>query len=222
MNESDKALGRLLAFIDEEQSRQCEAILEEARGEARTILASARRKAREMGRQAVGNERQRRQRELGQAAANVNARLHDMWFRIVRRELDQAWPDLESALRAHWQASAGNRRDWLGRTLETATHALGPGLWTVSHPLDWDILEGAPQFHLLKASFGNLEVHPDPQPIEAGFVITCGDAVLSTTVSGLLSRRDRIEGLWLAILYDEQRLMPPDIPALVGGEPHAD
>ncbi len=109
----------------------------------------------------------------------------------------------------HWQASTANRRDWLSATLDIATHALGPGLWHVEHPEDWHMVEGAPVFSALKREYEVLEVHCEPAPQRAGFRVTCSDVTVSTTVDGLLARKSRVEGIWLAKLYQEHGLILP-------------
>lgn len=203
------ALQRLLDYIDDEQARRCQDILDQATDEANEILKEARGKANALVHDAVSHEKRRRARDTERARAEVQLRLRRAWFRLIRRELDTGWPVLRQAMIDHWQASAGNRRDWLAATLDTATHALGPGLWHVEHPQDWAMVEGAPVFKSLKDKFEVLEIHCKPVDAPAGFRVTCSDVSVSTTIDGLLARRGRIEGLWLARLHDHDGLRLP-------------
>lgn len=199
----DQALGRLLVYIEQERDRRCRDIIRDAGAEAESIIGDARRRARDVVHHSVVSEKLHRDRENRRMQAEVSMRLRRTWFRLIRRELDQAWPLLRQGIVDHWRASEENRHTWLAGTLEVATKALGPGLWYIEHPEDWHMLEGAPQFRALKDEHEALQIHCEPRDHDAGFVIRCGDVSVSTTLDGLLSRPSQIEGLWLAILLEE-------------------
>ncbi|MBD3648726.1 MAG: hypothetical protein HUJ31_15030 [Pseudomonadales bacterium] len=207
------ALKRLLDYIDEEQARRCRHILDKAEKEAAAIVGVARRQARTRMSNFVDAEKRRRNREVELARANVQSRLRHGWYDLIRRELDQVWPLVRQRLIDHWRASETNRRQWLSVTLETATHALGPGLWHVEHPGDWAMYEGAAVFRDLKREYEMLEVHFEPTSEPAGFRVICSDVCVSTTVQGLLAQRSRVEGLWLARMYASDALRLPPVKA---------
>lgn len=205
------ALQRLLDYIDGEQARRCGGILDGARKEGETVVREVRLRAKARMRNFVTAERLRRRRELDRARAQVQSRLRHGWFRLILEELDQTWPLVQKRLIDHWHVSEENRRHWLSATLKTATHALGPGLWHVEHPEDWAMFEGATLFRDLKREYDMLEVHFEPTSEPAGFRITCSDVSVSTTVRGLLARRSRVEGLWLASMYGADALSLPPV-----------
>lgn len=205
------ALQRLLDYIDEEQARRCRGILDGAGKEGATIVNEVRLRAKARMRNFVNAERQRRHRELDRTRAEVQSRMRHGWFRLILDELNQTWPLVQKRLIDHWQASEENRRHWLSATLKTATHALGPGLWHVEHPEGWAMYEGATLFRDLKREYDMLEVHFEPTSAPAGFRITCSDVSVSTTVQGLLARRSRVEGLWLASMYGADALRLPSV-----------
>lgn len=206
-----QSLQRLLEYIHDERDKRCSRIIDDAKTEANAITKAARVQARNQIHGAVVAERLRRKREIGSMHAEVRTRLRRTWFRLIRRELDQAWPLLREATVRHWNESATNRRAWLSATLETATHALGPGLWHVEHPENWHMFEGAPVFKALKDQYEVLEIHCRPCVQLAGFRVCCGDVSVSTTVDGLLSPISRIEGIWLGILGEENVLALPSL-----------
>lgn len=206
-----RGLQRLLEYIHDERDKRCAQIIEDAEAEANAITKDARRLARHQVHDAIAAERLHRNREIERTRAEVRTRLRRTWFRLIRRELDQAWPLLVEATVRHWNASASNRRAWLSATLETATHALGPGLWHVEHPQNWPMSEGAPIFKALRDQYELLEIHCRPSAQLAGFRVSCSDVSVSTTVDGLLSPKSRIEGIWLGILGEENVLTLPSL-----------
>lgn len=206
-----QALQRLLEYIQDERDKRCARIIEDAKAEANAIVKDARILARHLVHGAIAAERLRRNRVIERTRAEVRTRLRRTWFRLIRRELDQAWPLLVEATVRHWNESASNRRAWLSATLETATHALGPGLWHVEHPEHWPMFEGAPVFKALRGQYEVLEIHCRPSAQLAGFRVSCGDVSVSTTVDGLLSPKSRIEGIWLGILGEENVLTQPSL-----------
>lgn len=210
MSDMDQqALQRLLQYIDGERDERSRLILDEAEAEAEKVLRDARADARRLVSRAVTAERLRRTKTQRKIQAQVQMRMRRSWFRLIRRELDQAWPLLRESLAAHWSASPENRSEWLRSTLEVAAHSLGPGLWHVEHPQDWHMLEGAPVFSAFKNQHEALQIHCRPEPGPAGFRVSCGDVSVSTTIDGLLARKSRIEGVWLAMLHGKGVLSLP-------------
>ena len=210
MSDMDQqALQRLLEYIDDEREERCRLIIDEAEAAANSVLRDARVRARQVVHRVVAAERLRHAKAQQKIQADVQMRMRRAWFRLVIRELDQAWPDLREAVIAHWYASPDNRLAWLHSTLEVAAHSLGPGLWRVEHPQDWQMLEGAPVFRVFKDQHEALQIHCEPEAHLAGFRVSCGDVSVSTTVDGLFARKARIEGLWLAVLHRKDVLTLP-------------
>lgn len=210
MSEMDQqALQRLLEYIDDEREERCRVIINEAEAAATSVSREARIRARQEVRRVVAEERMRLAKAQQQIQADVQMRMRRSWFRLIRRELDQAWPALQDAVIAYWQASPDNRLAWLHSTLDVAAHSLGPGLWHVEHPRDWQMLEGAPVFKVFKDKHEALQIHCEPADQEAGFHVSCGNVSVSTTVAGLFARKSRVEGLWLAMLHRNGVLTMP-------------
>lgn len=210
MSDMDQqALQRLLEYIDDEREERCRLIIDEAEAAANSVLRDARVRACQVVHRVVAEERLRRAKAQQKIQADVQMRMRRAWFRLIRRELDQAWPELREAVIAHWHASPDNRLAWLHSTLEVAAHSLGPGLWHVEHPQDWQMLEGAPVFSVFKDQHEALQIHCEPEAQRAGFRVSCGDVSVSTTVDGLFARKARIEGLWLAMLHRKDVLTLP-------------
>ncbi|MDH5737602.1 MAG: hypothetical protein OEZ23_04795 [Gammaproteobacteria bacterium] len=207
----NQSLQRLLDYIEEECSRRCSEILTEAKDEARQLLGKTRSDGRRRVHQAFTEQKRQHARDCERVHAENHSRIRRSWFRLIRKALDEAWPALHQALVNHWQASAANRCAWLAATLETATHALGPGLWHIEHPLDWQQNEGDGLIEALRREYAVLDIRFLPSNHVAGFRVICSDVSVSTTIEGLLSSPSRIEGLWLGLLQDEKVLNMPSI-----------
>jgi len=205
-----QALQRLLAYIDDERDERSRLVLDEAEADAKRILREARADARRLVHRAVAAQRLRREKTARKIEAEVQMRMRRAWFRLITRELDQAWPLLRERLVAHWQASPENRCSWLYSTLELAAHSLGPGLWHIEHPQDWPMLEGGAVFKAFQDRHESLQVHCRPESQPAGFRVSCADVSVSTTLDGLLARKSRVEGVWLAKLHGMGVLTLPD------------
>jgi hypothetical protein len=205
------ALARVLSYIDEERDKRCQHILKEAEDEAEQHITEANARARELVHHAVTTEKQRRDRELQRMRAEVRMRLRRTWFALMRRELEQARPELHQAIIRHWKSSAENRRAWLSSTINMAATSLGPGLWHLNYPARWDFYEGEEIFSNIQEKHPDLQIKGVPSNHEAGFLITCSDVSVSTTLDGLFAQETRIVGLWLSMLSERDVLVLPPL-----------
>jgi hypothetical protein len=135
-----QATEALLAVIEEDRLRQCDAIEAEARRAAAQILGEARAAARVRVREALAVERRRLRDGLAaiDAALATEVRLHDQ--RGFRALLEKTWERLPAALAARW-SDAMQRGEWVRHIVEAARAALPAGEWTLAHGPGWPLPE---------------------------------------------------------------------------------
>ena len=96
MSDMDQqALQRLLEYIDDEREERCRIIIDEAEAAANAVLRDARVRARQLVHRVVAAERLRLEKARQKIQADVQMRMRRAWFRLVIRELEQAWADLQ-------------------------------------------------------------------------------------------------------------------------------
>ena len=131
-----QATDALLAVIEEDRTRQCEAIEADAHRTAAQLLGEARTAARSRVREALVHERRRLRDGLAaiDAALATEVRLHDQ--RGFRALLDKTWERLPSVLAARW-SDTGQRSEWVHHIVESARAVLPAGAWTIAHGPGW-------------------------------------------------------------------------------------
>ncbi len=131
-----QATEALLAVIEEDRARQCEAIEADAQRTAAQLLGEARRAALERVREAMVHERRRLRDSLAaiDAALATEVRLHDQ--RGFRALLDKTWDRLPAALRVRW-SDAAHRSEWVHHIIESARAVLPVDAWTIAHGPGW-------------------------------------------------------------------------------------
>jgi len=130
------ATDALLAVIEEDRARRCEAIEAEARQQAAELLGEARFAARVRVREALAIERRRLRDGLAAIDASLatEVRLHDQ--RGFRALLDRTWDRLPNMLAVRW-ADAGLRSEWAQHIVASARAVLPVGAWTLVHGPGW-------------------------------------------------------------------------------------
>lgn len=130
------ATDALLAVIEEDRARQCEAIEAEARRVAAQLLGEARTAARMRVREALAIERRRLRDGLAaiDAALATEVRLHEQ--RGFRALLDKTWERLPAVLAVRW-ADPGERTQWVHHIVDSARAVLPAGEWTITHGPGW-------------------------------------------------------------------------------------
>ncbi len=135
-----QATEALLAVIEEDRLRRCEAIEAEARRTASQLLGEARSAARLRVREALAIERRRLREALAaiDAALATELRLHDQ--RGFRALLDKTWERLPTALAVRW-SDASQRGEWVRHVVDSARAVLPVGAWTIAHGPGWPLPE---------------------------------------------------------------------------------
>jgi len=130
------ATDALLAVIEEDRVRQCDAIEAEARRVTAQLLGEARSAARVRVREALAIERRRLRDGLAaiDAALATEVRLHDQ--RGFRALLDKTWERLPAVLAVRW-ADPGQRTLWVHHIVDSARAVLPTGAWTLTHGPGW-------------------------------------------------------------------------------------
>ena len=131
-----QATDALLAVIEDDRARQCEAIAAEAHRTAMQLLGEARTAARSRVREALVHERRRLRDSLSaiDAALATELRLHDQ--RGFRALLDRTWERLPTVLAVRW-SDASRRSDWVRHILDSARAVLPVAPWTITHGPGW-------------------------------------------------------------------------------------
>ncbi len=135
-----QATEALLAVIEEDRVRRCEAIEAEARRTGSQLLGEARSAARLRVREALAIDRRRLREALAaiDAALATELRLHDQ--RGFRALLDKTWERLPTALAVRW-SDASQRGEWVRHVIDSARAVLPVGAWTIAHGPGWPIPE---------------------------------------------------------------------------------
>ncbi len=130
----------LLAVIEEDRARRCEAIDQEVRRTAAQLLGEARSAARVRVRDALAIERRRLRDGLAAVDASLatEVRLHDQ--RGFRALLDKTWERLPTVLAVRW-SDASQRSEWVRHVVESAKGALPHAEWTIAHGPVWPVSE---------------------------------------------------------------------------------
>ena len=131
-----QATEALLAVIEDDRARQCEAIEAEARRTAAQLLGEARNVARTRMREALALERRRLRDGMAaiDAALATEMRLHDQ--RGFRALLDKTEERLPNVLAVRW-SDAGQRSLWVHHIIESARAVLPMDAWTITHGPGW-------------------------------------------------------------------------------------
>lgn len=196
--QGDGALDELLRHIREELTRECRQIEVRAQQMARGILREARREARQRVGKALAARRKDVRAHLVQERAAVETRLRRQRQKMSRKALDENWPALEMMLLERW-GSMEARRAWAQAALRQARAQLVSEHWRVVHPASWSADERSVALTSIDADGLQLQWQADPE-LKAGLRIEAQGASIDATSSGLLARRDEIEGLVLAAI----------------------
>ena len=131
-----RATEALLAVIEEDRLRRCQACGDEARQQAAQLRGEARLAARQRVREALAVERRRLRDGLAavDAALATELRLHDQ--RAFRALLEKTWERMPAVLAARW-ADPECRAAWARHVIESARGALPAGDWTIVHGPGW-------------------------------------------------------------------------------------
>lgn len=193
------ALEGMLRLVGERERREREAILAQARAEARRMVTKARSEARKRVRRDVEEMRQWMRREIGRAEAAFETSKRRHRSRCDAALLDAGWGRLREALAARWRDPAG-RRAWVETLLREALASLPKTAWDIAYPRDWPEAERGELARHLERELGHApRFHPSADCL-AGLKLCAGGACLDGTLEGMLLDRRGIEARLLAEL----------------------
>lgn len=188
---------RLLEVVQDYRSKHCREIIDQSHLDARDIVRSAYKTARQRLHLDVLDSRERMKQELAAASAKQHTLGMQQQYKVNRQFLDRAWELLTRQLERHWRTAA-HRRLWVNMVFEVARQRLPSGLWQLEYPQDW-----------IQEERGDLEqqvlqhtgIAPQLKPyteIKAGVRISANGATVNGTIKGLTADRTRIEAELLA------------------------
>lgn len=205
MSESGSALdGRvrhLLEVVLQHRDEKCQAIREQAEDEARALLQTAWREARErlhndnavtrrmVVQQLASHEAQQQTRRRQQRQAS------DKILLVAAREA------LQAALLQRWQQPL-SRQLWCEALADAAAITLDGREWTIEHPVDWPVSEQQALQARIKSLSGKTPRLQAAGDIDAGLRICAGATCMDATRNGLLHDRERIDAELLALCAD--------------------
>lgn len=189
----------LLALVEADRTKKCEAILAEARAHVQALLADAHRDARRRMREAFAEERARRDERVAAARAKLQTHRRAALQRRATALLAAAWQRLPGALDARWRAPEA-RRAWVAAVVAAARALLPGGGWKITHAPDWPQAERDALAAELAYSLDMTPRFVSDEAIHAGVKIAAGGNVIDGTLAGLLADRAEIGGALLDLL----------------------
>ena len=200
----DTQLQTLLQVVERNRDERCEAVLGEARAQAREVLQQARRQARERLHRKVLAIREEARQQLASAQAQRQTRLRLQRHRAEAALLARAWVPLGECLLQRW-ARQDSRALWIEHAVEQARSVLLDRHWRIEHPADWPAAEREALGGQLEAELGAAPAFVVQPETTAGLRICAGPTCLDATRTGLLRARTRIEAMMLATLNECRR-----------------
>lgn len=186
-----------------QQELRCREILAGAEREAKQAIRDSRGKLGERQRQAVHEERHRREQELRTARSRIETLARRRAFACHEQVLRSAWPLLADALEKRW-SNTRQRRSWCDMIASEAAATLTGPDWIVEHPRGWTredrdaLRQRMQQLGIAAPKFEACET------ISSGLRIRAGTACLDGTPDGLLGTRREVEALLLAAWEQQQ------------------
>jgi hypothetical protein len=189
----------LLALVEDERKRQCDALLDAAEAQAAALRAQAHAQARARVHEALSAARERRDAAL--AAAHARRQTRERLLRQGRASaaLAAAWVALPGELERRWREPPA-RHAWLAHALARAARELAGGAtaWRLRHA------DGLPTAELdaaLRSAPVRVDCVADPS-LRAGLRIAREGNVLDASLDGLLADRDAVAAAILGRLED--------------------
>lgn len=188
----------LLALVEDDCRRRCDAIGESARAQRSAILREAHAAARSRVRAAFADERARRDARLAAARANLETRRRIAANAFAAAQLDAGLARLPQALAARWRDEAA-RRAWIDEAVSRARAALGEGAWRIAHAPGWPARERDALAATL-ADRATTVAFDESAALVAGLRIAAQGNVVDATRDGLCADRDETGAMLLALL----------------------
>ncbi len=194
-----------LRHLQEERSGR---MLRQAESQAQELRRAARRKLYSQGREAVRDERRRREKALQMAEHRIRAEAGQRMQVLYAGLLRDGWPALVDALEQRWSDPRA-RASWCDMVTEAALCVFGPSTWTIEHPPDWTDTDRERLERSLKSHGVPLPQFQLDESTNAGLRVRHDTACLDGTIDGLLAERARVEARLLAAW--EQATPPPGV-----------
>jgi hypothetical protein len=199
MSNVEKQMQALLALLEEDRKRQCDALIADAQARARSVVQQAQRDARARMRAVFAEERQRLDEQIKAAAARLQTerRLSDQ--ERLAQLLRLAWQVLPGALLERWQ-DPGRRRKWVAQVIDSALRLLPHDRWTLNVAPGWPAEEREQTLRSVASRLGYAPSCNELAAFQAGLLITAAGNRLDATLGGLLADRPAIEARLLDYL----------------------
>jgi len=197
----DRQTQALLALVEADRAKKCDAILAEARARATALLDEAHADARGRIRAAFVEERARRDERVAAARANLQTRRRLALQRRAAALLAEGWRQLPDALTRRWQQPE-TRAEWVAGVVASARERLPRTGWRITYAPDWPAAERESLARELTAA---LDVAPDfvlDAAARAGLRIAAGGNVIDGTLSGLTADRAEVGARLLQLLEE--------------------
>jgi hypothetical protein len=193
----DAQVLRLLDIVHSYQQQQCEALLQEAEKESRSVIRQAYRLARRNIHEDIQLTRQHIRDTMAAARARQHTLLMQQRHTAASSFLQQCRGALEQSLQDRWQ-QLQCRQQWIAKILSTAAAVMPAGDWLVAHPADWSAQEQEDLAGRARALPGvTLQFSAGPG-IVAGIRISVDGTSVDGSLTGLLSDHTAIDALILA------------------------
>ena len=194
----DSKVRHLLDVVTQHRDEKCAAIRTNAQAEARALLRTAWREARER----MHNDNVETRRRLDHALASHEAQQQTRARQ--QRQVDDsvllvaARTALQAALLQRWQQPA-SRQQWCEALVNAAVTTLDGKAWTVEHPADWPMSEHDALLQHINSLCGKPPRLQAKADISAGLRICADGTCMDATIEGLLHDRERIDAELLAL-----------------------
>ena len=191
----------LLALVEADRAKRCDAIEAEARATTASLSREAHGRARERMRAAFAEERERMRARVAAARANLETRRRVAANAFAAAQIAAGAAKLPAALDARW-ADAAARRAWVDDAVRQALALLGPGAWRIVHASGWPRAEREALAARLAQDHGTQVTFVEDASAGAGLAVAAGGNVVDGTRTGLLADRDEVGALLLAVLEE--------------------
>jgi hypothetical protein len=181
----------LLALVEADRARQCDAILDDARARAAALLGDAHAEARRQMRAAFGEERARRGERIAAARANLQTRQRLGEQQRAAAFLAAGWQRLHDELLRRWREPAA-RKAWVANVAADAARLLPRAEWRITHAPDWPAAERDAVAAELTQGLAIVPSFTADPNVAAGLKIAALGNVIDGTIKGLLADRAEI------------------------------
>jgi hypothetical protein len=194
----DNKVRHLLDVVTQHRDEKCAAIRANAEVEARALLRTAWREARQRMHGENAETRRRVERALASHEAQQQTRARQQRQADNGVLLVAARAALQAALLQRWQQPA-SRQQWCEVLVNAAVTTLDGKDWTVEHPADWPMSEHDDLLQHITSVCGKTPRLQAKADINAGLRICAGGTCMDATIDGLLHDRERIDAELLAL-----------------------